>query len=81
MQRSYNSGYDWKEYRGKKEDYIFKNDCYRVPSIAECEALMTIPEGWVSKVTRVSKTAKYKAIGLSMTVDVIAHLLSPLRAA
>ncbi len=40
---------------------------------------MTIKEGWVSNESWVSKTAKYKAIGLSMTVDVIAHLLSPLK--
>ena len=33
---------------------------------------MTIKECWVSDVHGVSKTAKYKAIGLSMTVDVIA---------
>jgi site-specific DNA-cytosine methylase len=74
-----NYGYNWKEFRGNKDEYAFNNDCYRVPSVAECEALMTIPEGWVSNVTSVSKTAKYKAIGLGMTVDVIVHLLSPLK--
>ena len=42
---------------------------------------MTIKEGWVSNVSGVSKTAKYKAIGLSMKVDVIAHLLIPINAA
>lgn len=74
-----NSGYNWKEHRGSNDEYAFRNDCYRVPSVAECEALMTIPEGWVSNVNNVSKTAKYKAIGLSMTVDVIAHLLGQLK--
>jgi len=39
---------------------------------------MTIPDGHVSNVEGVSKSAKYKAIGLSMTVDIIAHILSPL---
>ena len=75
------SGYDWKNVRGKNNEYAFYNECYRVPSVLECERLMTIKEGWVSDVHGVSKTAKYKAIGLSMTVDVIAHLLSPLKAA
>jgi site-specific DNA-cytosine methylase len=75
------SGYDWKNVRGKNNEYEFYNECYRVPSVLECERLMTIKEGWVSNVTGVSKTAKYKSIGLSMTVDVIAQLLNPLKAA
>ena len=74
-----NSDYDWIKQRGNHDEYAFYNNCYRVPSVTECERLMTIPEGWVSNVSGVSKTSKYKAIGLSMTVDVIAHLLSPLK--
>jgi len=37
---------------------------------------MTIPDGYVSGVDGVSKSNKHKAIGLAMTVDVIAHLVS-----
>jgi len=33
----------------------------------------------VPHVPRVAKTNKIKAIGLSMTVDVIAHLIGPLK--
>ncbi len=62
----------------KINEYEFPNGCYRLPSISESERLMTILEGHVSDVPNVSKTNKIKAIGLSMTVDVIAHLLGPL---
>ena len=63
----------------KIDEYDFPNGCYRLPSVLESERLMTIPDGYVSDVPRVAKTNKIKAIGLSMTVDVIAHLLSPLK--
>ena len=63
----------------KIDEYDFPNGCYRIPSVLELERLMTIPDGYVSDVPRVAKTNKIKAIGLSMTVDVIAHLLSPLK--
>lgn len=74
-----NSGYNWTKTRGKLDEYAFYNDCYRIPSVLECERLMTIKDGWVSNVSGVSKTAKYKAIGLSMTVDVITNLFTPLK--
>ncbi len=71
------------EYVGGKnvkiDEYEFPNGCYRLPSVLESERLMTIPDGHVSDVPNVAKTNKLKAIGLSMTVDVIAHLLSPLK--
>ena len=72
------SNYNWKENRNKNLEYDFPNGCYRIQSVLECERFMTIPDGHVSNVEGVSKSAKYKAIGLSMTVDIIAHILSPL---
>jgi DNA (cytosine-5)-methyltransferase 3A len=60
-------------------EYDFPNECYRLPSVLECERLMTIPDGYVSNVTSVSKTNKLKAIGLAMTVDVIASLVANLK--
>lgn len=65
----------------KVGEYEFPNGCYRLLSVLEMERLMTIPDGYVSDVPFVAKTNKIKSIGLSMTVDVIAHLLSPLKAA
>ena len=47
--------------------------------MAESERLMTIPDGYVSDVPGISKTEKYKLIGLSFTVDVVAHLLQSLK--
>jgi site-specific DNA-cytosine methylase len=70
----HNSGYIGKSRSGFGE-YDFPNGCYRLPSVLESERLMTIPDGYVSDVPNVSKTNKLKAIGLSMTVDVIAGLL------
>jgi site-specific DNA-cytosine methylase len=70
-------------YEGKPRsgfgEYDFPNGCYRLPSVLECERLMTIPDGYVSDVTNVSKTNKLKAIGLAMTVEVIASLVSNLK--
>jgi site-specific DNA-cytosine methylase len=69
-------------YKGKpkciSDEYDFPNGCYRHPSIKELELLMTMPEGYISDVPKVSKSNKQKAIGLAMTVDVIAHLFAPL---
>ncbi|WP_264511637.1 DNA cytosine methyltransferase [Flavobacterium sp. N1719] len=71
------------KYLGKSRsgfgEYDFPNGCYRLPSILECERLMTIPDGYVSNVTNVSKTNRLKAIGLAMTVDVIAGLVANLK--
>ena len=72
------SGYEGKPRSGFGE-YDFPNGCYRLPSVLECERLMTIPDGYVSNVTSVSKTNKLKAIGLAMTVDVIAGLVANLK--
>jgi DNA (cytosine-5)-methyltransferase 3A len=72
------SGYESKT-RSVQDEYGFSNGCYRLPSILESERLMTIPDGYVLNVPNVSRTNKIKAIGLAMTVDVIAHLLTPLK--
>ena len=72
------SGYMGKPRSGFGE-YDFPNECYRLPSVLECERLMTIPDGYVSDVPSVSKTNKLKAIGLAMTVDVIASLVAKLK--
>ncbi len=69
------SGYNGKA-RGNKDEYAFPNGCYRVPSVLERERIMTFPDGYISDVPHVSKTEKNKIIGLSFTVDVIAHLLN-----
>ena len=71
------SGYKGKSRSGFGE-YDFPNGCYRLPSVLESERLMTIPDGYVSNVPSVSKTNKLKAIGLAMTVDVIAGLVANL---
>lgn len=72
------SGYLGKS-RSVTDELDFPNGCYRHPSMNEYSKLMTIPENYVSEVPDVSKTNKLKTIGLAMTVDVIAHLLSPLK--
>ena len=74
----HNSGYKGKSRSGFGE-YDFPNDCYRLPSVLESERLMTIPDGYVSDVPNVSKSNKIKAIGLAMTVDVIAGLVGNLK--
>lgn len=61
------------------DEYSFPNGCYRVPSVLESEALMTIKPGHVSDVKGVSKTEKYKCIGLGWTVDVITALFQNLK--
>jgi DNA (cytosine-5)-methyltransferase 3A len=72
------SGYIGKS-RSGYDEYDFPNGCYRLPSILESERLMTIPDGYVSNVPNVSKTNKTKAIGLAMTVDVIAGIVANLK--
>lgn len=72
------SGYKGKSRSGFGE-YDFPNGCYRLPSVLESERLMTIPDGYVSDVPSVSKTNKIKAVGLAMTVDVIAGLVANLK--
>lgn len=72
-----NSGYKGKA-GSVPDEYAYPNACYRLPSVLEQERMMTIPEGHVSNVSDVSRTEKHKAIGLSYTVDVVAHLLKDL---
>lgn len=66
-------------YNGKRKiqtsEYNFPNGCYRLPSILEKERMMTIPDGYIGNVSNISKTEKNKILGLSFTVDVVAHLL------
>ena len=40
---------------------------------------MTFPDAYISDVTGVSTTEKKRLVGLSFTVDVISHLLRPLK--
>lgn len=72
------SGYIGKS-RAVQDDYDFPNGCYRLPPILESERLMTIPDGYLGDVPNVSKSDKLKAIGLSYTVDVVAHILGHLK--
>lgn len=69
-------------YRGRSRavpnEYEFVNGCYRLPSTLELERMMTFPDGYISRVSGISKTEKRKLIGLSFTVNVISHLLKPL---
>lgn len=72
------SGYVGKS-RSASNEYEFPNGCYRIPSVLESERLMTIPDGYLGNVPNVSKSDKLKAIGLSYTVDVVAHILGYLK--
>lgn len=72
------SGYIGKS-RGVQDEYDFPNGCYRLPSILESERLMTIPDNYLGAVPNVAKSDKIKCIGLSYTVDVVAHILSYLK--
>ena len=65
--------------RAITDEYVFPNGCYRLPSVLESERLMTIPDNYINSVRGISKTVKHKLIGLSFTVDVVAHLLKPLK--
>ena len=49
---------------------------FRMLSPVECERLQTLPDNYTEGV---SNTQRYKAIGNSFTVDVIAHLLTGLK--
>jgi DNA (cytosine-5)-methyltransferase 3A len=72
------SGYIGKS-RSAQDEYAFPNGCYRLPSVLESERLMTIPDNYLGAVPNVSKSSKFKAIGLSFTVDVVAHILAHLK--
>lgn len=59
-----------KRYKGK---YIDKNDrlLFRKLTPVECERLQTFPDDYTA---HVSNTQRYKALGNSWTVDVVAHI-------
>lgn len=72
------SGYVGKS-RVVKDQHEFYNNCYRTPSVIERCRMMGIPDDFLEPIDTVSKSNKIKAIGLSFTVPVIAHLLSQLK--
>lgn len=72
------SGYNSKKGFNTSE-YDFVNGCYRLPSALERERMMTIPDGYVSCVPNIPKSEQKKILGLSFTVDVIAHFLGFLK--
>jgi site-specific DNA-cytosine methylase len=61
------------------DEYAFSNDFYRIPSISELSTLLSIPENYVSDVPNISKTAKYKMLGLTFAPCVISHILKELK--
>lgn len=71
------SGYEGKSGSNPNE-LEFPNGCYRHPSIKEYSRLMTVPDDYVDEVPKISKTDKLKVLGLSFSVDVVAHLLKNL---
>jgi site-specific DNA-cytosine methylase len=60
--------------RNKKGRLVLDKDliAYRKLTPTECERLQTFPDGYTA---HVSNTQRYKALGNSWTVDVIAHIL------
>jgi len=70
-------------YNGKKgvktSDYDFVNDCYRLPSVLERERMMTFSDGYIGSVPNIPKSQQKKILGLSFTVDVVAHILGYLK--
>lgn len=72
------SGYNFKTF-SKNNEYDFPNGCYRLPSVVELSRMMSFPDNYLYAVPGVAKTEKQKALGLSFSVDVVAHLLKPLK--
>lgn len=72
------SGYEGKS-RIVKDQHEFYNSVYRTPSVIERCRMMGIGDNYLEPIDTVSKSNKIKAIGLSFTVPVIAHLLSQLK--
>lgn len=68
------SGYDGKPHKEFSE-MDFPNGVYRLPTTSEYCKLLTFPPNYLD-VPKLSKTANVKLLGLSMTVNVMAHLLS-----
>ena len=59
-------------------DYMrYEHPTYRKLTPLECERLQTVPDGYTEGV---SNTQRYKMLGNSFTVDVIAHVLKNIRA-
>ena len=61
-----------------KDEYGYVNGFYRIPSIDECSELLSVPMGYVSAVPDVSKTNKYKMLGLTFAPCVVSHILASL---
>ncbi len=62
-----------------KDEYDFVNGFYRIPSISECSTLLSVPEDYVKDVPDVSKTGKYKMLGLTFSPCVVSHILGALK--
>ena len=56
--------------------YDLSEITYRKLTPIECERLQTFPDGYTA---RVSNTQRYKALGNSWTVDVVAHIFKSLK--
>lgn len=57
----------------------YSDDEYYIPTPVECERLQNLPDNYTSGGGKISKTQRYKCIGNSWTVDVIAHLLKGIK--
>lgn len=68
------SGYNGKPNK-ENSPLDFVNGVYRLPTTTEYCRLMTYPDNYLD-VPKLSKTAKTKLLGLSMTVDVMKHIMS-----
>lgn len=55
----------------QKDNYVCEDYCIRKLTPIECERLQTFPDGYTE---HVSNTQRYKALGNSWTVDVVAHI-------
>ena len=56
----------------QKDNLVQLNEGYRKLTPVECERLQTFPDGYTA---HVSNTQRYKALGNSWTVDVVAYIL------
>ena len=57
---------------------VMKDKSVRFLTVDEAELLQTLPKGY-TKVGRITDTARWKMVGNSWTVDVIVHLLKPIK--
>jgi len=71
-------------FKGVPYNVLKDNNCIRHFHPVECERLQTFPDGYCDnglfdgELKPISKTQKYKALGNSWTVDVIAHIFGGL---